>query len=250
MERLNELVCIGTGDAFGSGGRRQSAYLLRTGGAALLLDCGQTTLTGLAALGIARDEVEVILISHFHADHFGGLPLFLVAAQYADARRKPLTVAGPTGIEARVRALARATGHPLERNFDFPLRFVEVTADARLELGALQVEAFETFHAPDTQPHGFKLLQQGAPRIAYSGDTGWFDALPERVGDVELFLCECTQLRRGFHYHLSLEELSARRGAFDCRRWLLTHLGAEMRARARQPTPGFEVADDGLVIPL
>ena len=82
----------------------------------------------------------------------------------------------------------------------------------------------------------------------YSGDTGWFDALPGEVNGSDLFLCECTQVQREFEYHLSFEELSARNGDFDCGRLVLTHLGEEMRARG--DWGGFEVADDGRVVKL
>ena len=84
--------------------------------------------------------------------------------------------------------------------------------------------------------------------MAYSGDTGWFEALPGEVNGADVFLCECTQVRREFEYHLGLEELAERKGAFDCGRLLLTHLGHEMRRR--DDYGGFEVADDGRTLKL
>ena len=81
---MNEVVFVGTSDAFGAGGRRQSAILVRGPRGTLLMDCGATTNTGLAELGVDRNEIETILISHFHGDHFGGIPLFLLAALYED----------------------------------------------------------------------------------------------------------------------------------------------------------------------
>ncbi|MDD9872576.1 MAG: MBL fold metallo-hydrolase [Deltaproteobacteria bacterium] len=245
---MSELLCIGTGDAFGSGGRRQSAYLLRSGAGGVLLDCGQTTNSGLSALGVSREEIEVILISHFHADHFGGLPLLLIAAHYEDARRAPLRIAGPPGIEARVRELAQAQGHPLEKHaFRFPLHFEELPLSSEREIGPVQVRAFPTHHAPASLPHGL-ALRAAALRVAYSGDTGWFDGLPAQVGSSDLFLCECTFEKPTFEYHLSLAELAQHRPAFHCGRWLLTHLGQAMRAR--HSFEGFEAADDGLRLAL
>src|SRR5690606_14625302 len=98
--RMSEVVFVGTSDAFGAGGRRQSAIFARGERGGMLLDCGATTNTGLAQLGIPRDEVDVILISHFHGDHFGGIPAFLYAALYSDRRRHPLDIVGPPEIEA------------------------------------------------------------------------------------------------------------------------------------------------------
>ena len=186
---------IGTSDAFGAGGRRQSAYLLRSASGALLMDCGQTTLSGLATLGVPRDEVDAIAVSHFHADHFGGIPLFLLATLYQDRRSRPLVIAGPRGIEARVRQAAQGLGHPLEpHRFEYPLRFVEFASGAPTDLGVARVRAFETHHSPEACPHGF-VVESGAQRIAYSGDTGWFDGLPQQVAGADLFLCECRRVK-------------------------------------------------------
>lgn len=243
-----EVVLVGTSDAFGAGGRRQSAYLLRAPGGSVLVDCGQTTLTGLSALGVSRDEIDGILLSHFHADHFGGIPLLLLAALYQDRRRRPLRIAGPVGVEQRIRAAARALGHPIEDlELGFPLLFQELHAGRELEVGPVRAGAFPTHHSPDSCPHGLRI-RAGGRCIAYSGDTGWFDDLPSQVNGSDLFLCECTFLDRSFEYHLSLEEMRVRAGDFDCGRLLLTHLGAEMRSLA--DSGGFDLADDGDVLKL
>jgi ribonuclease BN (tRNA processing enzyme) len=245
---VSELVLVGTSDAFGAGGRRQSAYLLRSRGGSVLLDCGGSTVSGLAALGIARDEIDAVLLTHFHADHFGGIPLLLLAAHYGDRRRRPLVIAGPPGVERRVRQVAHALGHSLEEHrFDFALRFEELLTGSAREVGPVSARAFPTFHSPDSCPHGL-VVSAGQRSVAYSGDTGWFDALPGEVNGSDLFLCECTQVHREFEYHLSLDELSERNGEFDCGRLVLTHLGDEMRARGEWG--GYEVADDGRVIKL
>ncbi len=65
---MDEVIFVGTSDAFGAGGRRQSAILVRGPRGCMLMDCGATTNTGLADLGIDRNEIDIILISHFHSD--------------------------------------------------------------------------------------------------------------------------------------------------------------------------------------
>jgi ribonuclease BN (tRNA processing enzyme) len=245
---VSELVLIGTSDAFGSGGRRQSAYLLRAPAGAVLLDCGGGTVSGLSALGISRDEIDAILLTHFHADHFGGIPQLLLGAHYADRRRRALVIAGPPGVEKRVREAARALGHPLDdHRLGFEVRFQELLVSSAREVGPISARAFATFHSPESCPHGL-VVSAGNRRVAYSGDTGWFDALPGEVNGADLFLCECTQVHREFEYHLSFDELTERNGEFDCGRLILTHLGEEMRARGDYG--GFEVADDGRVVKL
>jgi ribonuclease BN (tRNA processing enzyme) len=244
-----KLTCVGTSDAFGAGGRRQAALFVETAAGGLLLDCAPTTGTGLVALGIPRDAVDAIAISHFHADHFAGLPQFLLAAIYEDRRRQPLAIAGPRGVEARVRTAADAVGYSLAgRALPFALRFVEIGAGAVVDLGAARLGAFETFHDPASCPHGLRVEADGRT-LVYSGDTGWFDALPDHARGADLFVCECT-----FHdpspvvEHLSYGVLAERRDAFECGRLLLTHLGSDMSERRGQLD--LETADDGLEIRL
>lgn len=245
---MSEVVFIGTSDAFGAGGRRQSALLVRAPNGGLLIDCGATTTMGLAALGIERAEVDAILISHFHGDHFGGIPGFLLAALYEDARRSPLVIGGPHGTERRVHQLSAAMGYAIEeREWSFPIQFIELGIEHEAEIGPAQARLFETRHQPHTHPHGM-VVRAGSHRIGYSGDTGWFDALPRRVGNVDLFVCECTYHHTGFDFHLNLETLSAHKPEFDCGRMLLSHLGSEMSALRGQCD--FETADDGLRIQL
>jgi ribonuclease BN (tRNA processing enzyme) len=241
---MSEVVFIGTSDAFGAGGRRQSAILLRSRSGTTLLDCGATTGSGLDAMGISRDEIETILVSHFHGDHFGGVPLLLLAALYEDQRKHPLRIAGPPGIERRVRELAFAMGYDMQgRDWSFDIQFEELPAGHELELGPARVRSFETHHSPDAIPHGL-IVETGAERIAYSGDTGWFDSLPEQVAGSNLFICECTYHSFDFEYHLNHEVLVDRRDRFDVGRFVLTHLGTEMVQH--RGSSEFETADDGL----
>jgi len=245
---MNEVVFIGTSDAFGAGGRRQSAVLVRGERGAMLLDCGATTNTGLAELGIERDEVETILVSHFHGDHFGGIPLFLLGALYEDRRSLPLEIAGPPEIEARVRQLANAMGHGIEdRDWSFPIRFTEVTPGRPYTLGPARVESFATRHQLEAHPHGYRV-SLGGRTVVYSGDTGWFDALPGHVAGADLFICECTLHREQLDFHLSFTQILEHRPKLDCGSLLLTHLGAEMARRRGQVE--IDTADDGLIVKL
>ena len=101
---MSELLFVGTSDAFGAGGRRQSAIVARGDRGCLLVDCGTTTVAGLTELSVERDEIDAMVISHFHADHFGGIPLFLLAARYLDQRTAPIWIAGPPDVERRAKA--------------------------------------------------------------------------------------------------------------------------------------------------
>jgi len=245
---VNEIVFIGTSDAFGSGGRRQSAILVRGDRGALLMDCGGTTGTGMVDLEIERDEIDAILISHFHADHFGGIPQFLLGALYEDGRTSPLEIAGPPAIEARVRGLCDAMGHSMEgRDWTFPIRFTEVPPGSQRSIGPADVSSFETRHQLEAHPHGYRL-SLGTRSVVYSGDTGWFDELPSHAAGADLFACECTLHHECLDFHLNLDQLLEHRDRFDVGSLVLTHLGDEMAGLRGQCE--LDTADDGLMIKL
>ena len=58
-----------------------------------LIDCGASALPALKRYAIVRNDIDLILITHFHGDHFPGLPFFLLDAQFA-RRTRPLVIAG------------------------------------------------------------------------------------------------------------------------------------------------------------
>ena len=92
---------VGSGDAFGSGGRLQACILLDDGEQRLLLDCGATSLVGLKRLVVDPNSINGIVLSHLHGDHFGGVPFLVLDGQFA-RRTRELAVWGPPGTAARL----------------------------------------------------------------------------------------------------------------------------------------------------
>ena len=84
------LTIVGSGDAFGSGGRLNTCFFLETAKAALLIDCGASALPALKGQGIEPNRIDAIILSHLHGDHFGGLPFLLLDGQFLSRREKPL----------------------------------------------------------------------------------------------------------------------------------------------------------------
>ena len=101
------VVFLGTGDAFGSGGRNQSSYLVEARTTSFLLDCGSTALLALKRFGIDPCCVDSILVSHFHGDHISGLPFFFLEWLYQTRRETGVVIAGPEGIQEKAEALSR-----------------------------------------------------------------------------------------------------------------------------------------------
>src|SRR5262245_37966991 len=100
-----QLTVVGCGDAFGSGGRFNSCYLVESGGKTLALDFGASTMVALKQRGISPNTIDAVVLSHLHGDHFGGLPFLMLDSQFDSRRDKPLTIIGPIGTSERLPAL-------------------------------------------------------------------------------------------------------------------------------------------------
>ena len=138
---------LGSGDAFGSGGRFQACILVRADAGHVVLDGGASSLIAMKRFGVDPNEVDAVVLSHLHGDHFGGLPFLILDGQFS-RRTRPLTVAGPPGVEERVRAamevLFPGSSTTARR---FGLEFVELEERREHSLGPLSVTAYAVEHA-------------------------------------------------------------------------------------------------------
>jgi ribonuclease BN (tRNA processing enzyme) len=242
------VTVLGAGDAFCSGGRRQSGYLVETRGKGLLLDCGTTTLLALKTLDISAERIDLVAISHLHGDHFGGLSFLFLEYIYERPRTKPLLIAGPPGIEERVRILHSAMYRELAaRGIPFPVSFREFTPGQNQTLGGFDFTPFRVPHQEKDVSLGYRV-QAGGKALLYSGDCGWNEDLITRSQGTDLFICECCYFSTRTNFHISYPQIAEQRPRLGCKRLILSHIGREVLERMADVT--LECAHDGLVIDL
>ena len=241
---------LGCGDAFGSGGRFQTCYLIDSAESATLLDCGATALVAMRRFGVEPARIDRILISHLHGDHFGGLPFLLLDAQFVSRRDQPLLIAGPPGIERRLRE-SQEVLFPGSSTLKlrFSLEIVELEAGRNARFGDVAAKPFSVVH-PSGAPSFALRLSWPDRTVAFSGDTEWTDALIDVARGADLFISECYGYDAKAPYHLNFKTLSARREELRVKRLLLTHLSADMLARASDLDSEVELAEDGMLIEL
>ena len=238
---------LGSGDAFGSGGRLQTCIALESPDFRALLDCGTSSLIALKRARIDPNQISTILVTHLHGDHFGGIPFFVLDAQFS-RRSAPLTIAWPPGIAARVRE-ALEVFFPGSSRIEqrFPIHYAVLSALETSAFGPLRVTAYEVVHACGAPPYALRIELDGRT-IAYSGDTEWTDALVAAARGADLFICEAYFYEKVVRFHLDYATLARNRERLDCKRLLLTHLGPDMLARLDDVDA--ETACDGLEITL
>jgi ribonuclease BN (tRNA processing enzyme) len=244
---------VGSGDAFGSGGRFQACILLHAPGhnGDVLLDCGASSLIALKQQHHDPNQIRLVLVSHLHGDHFGGLPFLILDGQFGH-RTRPLHVAGPAGVGERVQAAMEVLfpGSTQVRR-RFPLHFHEFTDRQPLrfdlEPTELVVIPFAVVHASGAPALGLRMAWQGHT-IAYTGDTEWTEALVELAQGADLLIAEGYTSQRKIRFHLDVATLEQHAGRLAARRVILTHLSAELLAGAGEL--GWETASDGMTVDL
>lgn len=232
-----QLKVIGCGDAFGSGGRLNTCFYLKAETTGFLIDCGASSLPGIKQYGIGVNDIDSIVITHFHGDHYGGVPFLLLdAAVYR--RKKKLQIISPPGGKERISALLDLLypGTPVLEKLH--VEFLEYAKDKVLTTEDLSVQAFQVVHTEEALPHAVRVKVSGKV-VAYSGDTSWTDALLPLSVQADLFICECNFFSTNVKGHMNYMELEKRLSSFSCKRMLLTHFDNEMLDRLDDLKMGY-----------
>ena len=245
------LTIIGSGDAFGSGGRFNTCFMIEAAERRVLLDCGASSLVALKARNIDPNAIDGIILSHLHGDHFGGIPLFLIDAQYMTRRERPLVIAGPPGSRARINAALDAFfPGSRESEWRFSWSVTEIPVGVPTDVLGLNVVSAEVVHFSGAPSTALRVTD-GGKIFAYSGDTQWTDALLPIAQGADLFLCECFDYDRDLSGHLNWMTLRGKISDFAARRVMLTHMNPSMLARLDEVAQsGVLIAEDGLIVDL
>jgi ribonuclease BN (tRNA processing enzyme) len=243
-----KLHILGCGDAFGSGGRNQSSYLIDAGDKLFLLDCGPAALLAMKKTGFDPRRLDAIILSHLHGDHFGGLPFFFIEYLYQKRPSQPLTIAGPPGTEERAGELFQVmygSGSPMK---EMPfVQFQVLNPGKSANVAGIEVFPFQVPHQTQAVSLALKITYQ-SKKILFSGDSLWTERFIESARGVDLFLCECSFFREQPGMHVNYSALQASLPRLECKKLVLTHLGEEMLAHEKEISS--PLAADGMVIEI
>lgn len=218
---------LGCGDAFASGGSFNTCYYVRSPSYGFLIDCGATSLLALKKNKLRTSDIDLIIISHFHGDHFGGLPFFILDAS-VQGRSKPLTIISPPGCEEKLKQAVDLLYPGSSDIFDkFPINFVSYDAYDEIFVGPVKLCAFPVVHTEPTKPHGLRITFEERI-IGFSGDTSWTDELLRISENADLFICECNFYETEGKGHLNYSTIKAKRSSMSCKKIWLSHFGEEM----------------------
>jgi ribonuclease BN (tRNA processing enzyme) len=247
-EAILRLQFVGSGDAFGSGGRFNTCFRVERPSGDFLIDCGASTLIAFRKLGIDPNTIGTIFISHLHGDHFGGLPFFILDAQFYSRRQAPLTLVGPPTFKARLWDAMEVFfpgSSTAARKFEIEVQ--EIAPGTTSMVNGIAVSAVEVRHACGAPPLGLRLHCDGRT-IAYSGDTEWTESLIDVGCDADLLIVEALSFEKRITQHLDYASFRTNAPRISAKRIVLTHFGPEMLARLGEAE--HETAEDGRFIDI
>ena len=224
-----ELCLLGTGGMLPLPYRALTSLMVRYNGSSILIDCGEGTQNQIRLQGWSFKPIDVICITHFHADHISGLPGMLLTMGNAE-RTEPLTMIGPRGLEHVVNSL-----RIIAPELPFEIKFIELEQPEEvIEICGLRIRAFRVNHRVTCYGYNIELnragkfdaararalglpvqywsllqkgetvdyeenvytsdMVMGSPRkglkVTYCTDTRPVDAIAECAKDADLFICE------------------------------------------------------------
>ncbi|MGZ8782842.1 MAG: ribonuclease Z [Gaiellaceae bacterium] len=150
-----DVVFLGTSGSMPTARRAPSATLVRRGGERLLFDCGEGTQRQLLRSDIGLVDLDEIFLTHFHADHFLGIPGMLKTFALR-GREEPLTLYGPRGLNELVDSLRRIFGR-----LTYEVGVVELPPEAALPRDGYELRTFPTRHGRDAI--GYALVELERP---------------------------------------------------------------------------------------
>ena len=150
-----DLVFLGTSGSMPTPQRAPTALMIRRGGERLLFDCAEGTQRQLLRSSVGLVELREVFLTHYHADHYLGLPGMLKTFALR-GRELPITIYGPPGLAELFTALRRIFG-----KLTYRYELVELGPAERLVRGDYRLETFAVAHGVSAV--GYALIEEARP---------------------------------------------------------------------------------------
>ena len=220
-----EVTLLGTGTAIPEADRFPSSALIKTDEQTVLVDIGPGILRRMAQAGLPLEDLDTVLITHFHTDHTADLPALLFALRSPRYKhRPPLHIYGPPGLQQFLQHLTAAWPWVDPEQAEYHLMVREL-APGPFEMGEMRVTAVAVEHTANSM--GYRIEAEGGV-AAFSGDADECPGLLELAKDADLFVCDCAFPDGSYTAgHLTPSRAGRVAAEANCRKLVLTHFYPE-----------------------
>jgi len=222
------LTTLGTGGYAVTPRRGAPAALVEIGDEKILVDAGENVGRALVSSGVAPSQLTVVLLTHYHLDHLGGLAPLLFYLRVEAERREPvprrLLIGGPPGLLQIRRGFMEAFGAWM-KDPGFLLEWRELHAPGELFLPDGSSVRYEPIiHAPSLVCQGYRFSRDGQS-LAISGDARLCPGLRRLADGVDMLLCESGRPEDHDEDapHLTTQELGTLAKTYGVKKLILTH---------------------------
>jgi ribonuclease BN (tRNA processing enzyme) len=242
------LKILGTGTATPSLQRASSSYLLSTTWGNILVDIGPSVVRRLLEYGYTTDDVDMVVLTHFHPDHTVDLATFLFASNYGEVtRKKPLILLGGQGLEGFYENFVRLYRWLSPVGYDLILKSLPA---GEWSLGEVSIKTSKTNHNPESIALRVTEGKREGKRIVFTGDTDFSKDLVALAEGADLMVSECSFPERKVKGHLNLADLQRIVKEAKPRQVILSHLYPDWDAFDGVLHAPFLLGIDGLDIEL
>lgn len=194
-----ELTFIGSGNAFSPGGLCCNGFLLDR---KILFEAPPQSLSSLATVDMDPNEIEAVVLSHHHGDHFLGLPFLLLHWKWK-GRTRPVRIVGPRGTQALATDIAEKV-FPGVLNQSYGIDWAEAEPGRILCVDGLELDPITVFHDDELSATlGYAMRYHGR-RLAYTGDTRMCDGVLDMARHAEVLVSECASRDANIPIHMNL----------------------------------------------
>jgi len=218
-----KVTFLGTGDSCDPA-RKNLSVLAEDHGRAHMLDCGFSSTHGYLARS-AQTKLDTIWISHFHGDHFFGLPQ-LILHFYMQKRIEPLSILSGTNGEEKILSALHLAYPELATKLSFSLNFIELQPGKTHRHNGLAWQCAPVIHSQSA--NGLRI-SNGSSSLYYSGDGKATKESIELMQNCDLVIHEAFSLNSSAPYHFSIDECLQLAENLSISRLALVHLNQETR---------------------
>lgn len=218
-----EVSFLGSANAFASEGKYWSSFIVD---GKYQFDCPPTLLPQLKRLGVPLGEIEVIFITHFHGDHFVGLPFLLLEYVYITPRTRDLYIVGPPGCEKWLEDFAERVYPRIIKPAGYRRIYIDAKPGEEQQAGPLTFTSLQMNHVKKDglTAVGYRV-KIGDKTIAYTGDTMYCDEAVQLGDGADVFVVDCTYTEGCGPEHMGMDDIKVvREHVSPDTTLILTHL--------------------------